>query len=535
MSGVRARVPPLVLVVVGLALTIGLGSAWLGGRPTITAPWWAYLFLMLLAIAMLAMAGAVSIDPRPLILRRALAGSALVWLVILAWAFDPQAIGRPNGAVAWVVLALLAADGLALAGLAATTGDVTADRTDPLGRFGAVLAFAVAIIMAAGAAVVAASVARAVWRAITHGDPLDRLPWGLVIVVLVLPLATFGIASLTSHRAAGGTFFAQATANRRNSLLLVVTLVGVVAATAEIIAITLTRDPIPALWAAGVAVLIGLGAAAAADRFGSAFILDSAGAKLADEKRDAVLVDVVRELSIAANVPMPRTYIIEDGSQNAFATGRDPKHAALAVTRGLLERMDREELQGVIGHELGHVRNLDTRYALYVAVLVGLVAIVTDGFLQIIIEGWKRGAFIWKGDDKSALATLAMGLLVGLFLLIVAALLRVFAPLFSALVQAATSREREFLADATSVEFTRNPRALERALASLAADRDTLDAANRGTQHLWFRNPVREGSDRRAGLLSTHPSLAARIDRLRTLQGLDPLDPGAAGRTASET
>ena len=123
-----------------------------------------------------------------------------------------------------------------------------------------------------------------------------------------------------------------------------------------------------------------------------------------------------------------------------------------------------------------------------------------------------------------------MGLLVGLFLLIVAGLLRVVAPLFSALVQASTSREREFLADATSVEFTRNPRALERALTSLAADNDTLEAANRGTQHLWFRNPVKRGQRPAVGLLSTHPSLAARIDRLRALQGLDPLDAEADGR-----
>jgi heat shock protein HtpX len=197
--------------------------------------------------------------------------------------------------------------------------------------------------------------------------------------------------------------------------------------------------------------------------------------------------------------------------------------------------MDREQLQGVIGHELGHIRNLDTRYALFVAVLVGLVALVTDGFLQLVIEGWRQGAFFWKGDDKSALATLAAGILVGLFLLIVAALLRVVAPFFSALVQASTSREREFLADATSVEFTRNPRALERALTSIANDADTLEAANRGTQHLWFRNPVKDGSDRRAGLLSTHPSLAARIDRLRSLQGLEPLGSRDAVGPATET
>jgi heat shock protein HtpX len=234
---------------------------------------------------------------------------------------------------------------------------------------------------------------------------------------------------------------------------------------------------------------------------------------------------------------MPATYVIEDGSQNAFATGRDPSRASVVVTRGLLERMDREQLQGVIGHEIGHVRNLDTRYALYVAVLVGLVALVTDGFVRVIMEGWRNGAFIWTGGDDSggAIAAFAMGLLVGVFLLIVASLLRLVAPLFSMLVQAATSREREFLADATSVEFTRNAAGLERALTSLAGDTDTLDAANRGTQHLWFRNPVKAGSDRRAGLLATHPSIGARIDRLRVLQGLDPLGPDAASAAASET
>jgi heat shock protein HtpX len=150
------------------------------------------------------------------------------------------------------------------------------------------------------------------------------------------------------------------------------------------------------------------------------------------------------------------------------------------------------------------------------------------------MEGWRNGAFIWT-DDDNPLASIAMGILVGIFLLIVAAMLRFVAPLFSALVQASTSREREFLADATSVEFTRNPRALERALTALSGDRDTLEAANRGTQHLWFRNPVKAGSDRRSGLLSTHPSLAARIDRLRVLQGLDPLDPRAAEAPAAET
>jgi heat shock protein HtpX len=316
---------------------------------------------------------------------------------------------------------------------------------------------------------------------------------------------------------------------------LLVTLVGVVAVTAEIIAISLTFEPIPALWAAAAAGVVGLGAAAGANRFGANVILDTAGAHTADPSTEPVLFDVVREVSVAADIPVPAVFVIEDGSQNAFATGRDPEHASLAVTRGLLDHMDREELQGVIGHELGHIRNLDTRYALFVAVLVGLVALATDGFLRLVVEGWRRGMFFWKGSGKGAAGAFATGLLVGLFLLIVATLLRVFAPLFSALVQASTSRQREFLADATSVEFTRNARALERALESIATDQDTLEAANRGTQHLWFRNPVKAGSDRRSGLLATHPSLEARIDRLRVLEGLPPLDPAAAGITSEET
>jgi heat shock protein HtpX len=485
-DGALARVPPVLLLVVGTALAAASGRVLLGLDVDPSTPWYTSLFLLLMGIALAAIGAAVAVDPRPALLRRALAGSALAWLAILA------------------------------TGLVLEIGD------------GVLAAELTAVVVAIDLVVAAIG-------AVSQGGVGDRLPWAAVAVVILLPVVAFTIAALDSRRAAGGTFYSQAAANRRNSILLLVTLVGVVAATAEIIAVTVTFDPIPALWTAAAAALIGLGAAAGASRFGSTIILESAGAKRADETGDRELVDVVRELSLAANIPPPTTYVIEDGSQNAFATGRDPEHASIAVTRGLLDRMDREELQGVIGHELGHVRNLDTRYALYVAVLVGLVAIVTDGFLRVIVEAWRHGAFYWKGEGKNAAAALVAGLCVGIFLLIIAALLRVIAPLFSALVQAASSRQREFLADATSVEFTRNPRALERALTSIAADSDTLEAANRGTQHLWFRNPVKAGSDRRAGLLSTHPSLAARIDRLRRLQGLGPVETEAAATTAEET
>ena len=531
------RAAPLAFVLVGLVLAVEFGRAWRGDLVGATAPWWAYLFLMLLAVAMLALAAALVIDPRPLPLRQALGGAALVWLVVLVIiAIGATGLARSRAEL-WLLVILAAVDGAALGDLAVTTRSVS-DRNAPTGLFarvGAVILFALAIFMAIGAAVIVVSIARAIWRSLTRGEAIDRLPWGLVIAIVVLPLVTFTIAAIGTKRAAGGTFFAQAAANRNNSILLMVTLVGIVAATAEIIAVTLTFEPVPALWAAAVAAIIGLGAAAAANRFGGTVILESARARPADPEAEAVLLNVVRELAVAADIPMPQVFVIEDGTQNAFATGRDPQHASVAVTRGLLERMDREQLQGVLGHELGHIRNLDTRYALYVAVLVGLVALVTDGFLRLIGEGWKQGAFFWSGDGDGAIAAFVAGLLVGLFLLIVAGLLRLVAPLFSALVQACTSRQREFLADATSVEFTRNPHALERALESIAADDDPLEGANRGTQHLWFRNPVKAGSDRRSGLLSTHPSLGARIDRLRVLQGLDPLDPSTRAMTAKET
>ena len=459
----RARLPPLLLAVVGLVLVIGFADAWLASRGTTATPWWGYLFLLLMAIAMLALAAAVTIDPRPLPLRRALSGAALAWLAMVGYTFLLGAVAGRLWADLWIPFALTIALAVSLAGMAVTTIDVAPDDVpDPMARLGSVVIFAIALVTACGAVVIVTSLVRVLWRAFNQGDPLDRLPWGLVILIVVLPIITFGIASLGSHIASGRTFYAQATANRRNSLLLVITMVGIVAATAEIVTATLTFDPRPTLLAAGAAVVVGSAAALGANRFGSQLILQTAGARPADRATDLELLNVVNELAIAANIPVPRVYIVADGSQNAFATGRDPRHAAVVVTTGLVEAMDREQLQGVIGHELGHIRNLDTRYALYVAVMVGLVALVTDGFLQAVVEGWKQGAFFWS-DDDNPIASIAMGVLVGTFLLIVASLLRVVAPLFSALVQASTSREREFLADATSVEFTRNAAGLERA------------------------------------------------------------------------
>jgi heat shock protein HtpX len=233
-------------------------------------------------------------------------------------------------------------------------------------------------------------------------------------------------------------------------------------------------------------------------------------------------MNVVNELSIAADMPPPQIYVIPDNSLNALAVGTKPDNAAMAVTSGMLERFDREQLQGVIGHELSHIRNFDSRYGVYVAILVGLVALVTDGFLRMVVEGWKQGVFlrgVEADDAKGAAAGLAAGVAIGVVALVVALVLRLFAPIASLLVQAAVSRQREFLADASSVELTRNPTGLARALGALRQDRDPVDFANRGSQHLWFTNPVSASSLDEPGTnwLSTHPTLDARIARLGEL------------------
>jgi heat shock protein HtpX len=520
--GWGTRLAPAVLAFVGIVLVGWVLAAVVDPVPQET-PAEVRLLLLVPAVVLVLVGAALAIDPRPLPIRRALAGAALLWLLFLAAVAVIRA-GQGRLDAYLVGAALLAAIiGGSLLALAVTTDEVSDERLPgPLGRLAATVLFSIAILVAAVSLVLVATFITWALRTVQEGTLPRNLPWWAVTLVVVLPVVTFAIAALDARRGGRRDFRAQQAANRRNSLLLLVTLVGVVAAVAEIITASLTFSATPALIAAAFAAAVGLGAAFGADRFGAEIVLETAGAKHADAREHRVLLDVVDEASLAANVPVPRLYVIDDGSMNAFATGRDPAHASLAVTRGLLTRLDREELQGVIGHEVGHIRNYDTRYALYVAVLVGIVALVTDGFLRLVVEGWRQGAFIWTGGDdaKETVAAFVSGILVGLFLLIVAFVLRIVAPLFSLLVQAAVSREREYLADATSVELTRNPIGLERALASLADDTDELDGANRGTQHLWFRNPVKAGSDRGPGIFATHPSLGARIARLQRMRGV---------------
>lgn len=315
--------------------------------------------------------------------------------------------------------------------------------------------------------------------------------------------------------AATTTFHAQQAANRRLSLLLMLSVAVILGALGFAIGFGTTGDPYGGLWvtaiAVALAVLLSLGSYYSGDRI----VLAASNARRVEAGQQPVLMNVVQELSIAANVPPPQVYLIADSAPNAFATGRDPRHASLAVTTGLLEKLDREELQGVVGHELGHVRNYDIRYLLLIGVLVGGVALLADMFLRYTF--WFGGGRRRSNDNHGGGGAQAI-------VAVLAVVLAIVAPIAARLVQLSVSRQREYLADATSVEFTRNPVGLERALAVIAADQEVLEVANRSTQHLYIINPIKKFEARASGLFATHPPIVDRIERLRQLRAAPPLN-----------
>jgi len=239
---------------------------------------------------------------------------------------------------------------------------------------------------------------------------------------------------------------------------------------------------------------------------GGSMIMAVSGAREISREEAPQLWNVVDEMSIAAGIPMPKVYIIEESAMNAFATGRDPKHASVAITRGLLDRLNREELQGVMAHEMSHVRNYDIRFSMLMAVMVGSIVLICDVLRRSLFYGSARRG---SGSRKSSQGQAIAGIIV--------LLLSILAPLFAAIIQLAVSRQREYLADASAVELTRNPAGLVSALSKLSEDMQELKGASRGTQHLFIVNPElrrRFGGD---SLFSTHPSLFSRIERIEGL------------------
>lgn len=240
--------------------------------------------------------------------------------------------------------------------------------------------------------------------------------------------------------------------------------------------------------------------------WGDSIVLAMSRARPADRKRDFDFFTVTENLAIAAGMPKPRLYVIEDTAMNAFATGRDPEHAVVCATTGILTRLERRELEGVIAHELSHIKNFDTRLLAVVAVLVGTVAFLADMFMRSL---WWGGSRRSRDDDRG----------LGQILLLAGIVLAIVSPIIAMLIQLAISRRRELLADASGANLTRYPEGLARALEKLAGDKEVLEAATNATAHLYITNPFKgkQFSAFFANLFNTHPPIAERIKVLRSM------------------
>ncbi|MBA2264810.1 MAG: M48 family metallopeptidase [Chloroflexi bacterium] len=314
------------------------------------------------------------------------------------------------------------------------------------------------------------------------------------------------------------TFYREIERNRRRSWLLVAIVVIVLGLLGAAIGYATGFGWGGVVIALGVATVMSVGTYFAGD----ALVMATSGAREVDRAKPAdryqQFVNVAEEMRLAGGLPPPRLWVIDDSAPNAFATGRDPEHASVAVTTGLLDKLDREQLQGVIGHEMSHIGNLDIRFTLLVGVLVGSIALLADWFLRFTF--WGGGRRSSNDSDRGGGGGGAMALL-----FILALVLAVVAPLIGRLVQASVSRTRESLADATAVELTRNPVGLARALRTISDDPEVLEVANRATQHLYIVNPIKSFEERSKSLFDTHPPIGERIRALESIAGRMGLAP----------
>lgn len=235
-------------------------------------------------------------------------------------------------------------------------------------------------------------------------------------------------------------------------------------------------------------------------------VLATSGAKQIEKKDNPELFRIVENLSIGDGVPMPRIYVMHDPSPNAFATGRDPKHAVVCVTTGLLQIMNKSELEGVLAHELSHVKNFDTRLMGIVAILVGFVAIIADMFMRSMWWGGMRNRDNERDNAQSIFIVLGI-------------VFAILSPIVATLIQLAVSRKREYLADASGALLTRYPEGLASALEKIAHDPRSVRGATNATAHLYISNPFK-GKDAKnwfASLFDTHPPIEDRIRILRSM------------------
>jgi heat shock protein HtpX len=241
---------------------------------------------------------------------------------------------------------------------------------------------------------------------------------------------------------------------------------------------------------------------------GDSILLAASRARQIQKTDNPRLFNVVEEMTIAAGVPMPSIYIIEDSAPNAFATGRNPENASVAITTGLLEKLDRAELQGVMAHEIAHIQNRDILYATLIGAIAGAIILISDVFLRTMRFSSGRSSRGGKSKGGSGAA----------LLIVLGFILAILAPMIARLLQLAVSRQREYLADASAAMMTRYPEGLASALEKIARDPDPLEVASRATQHLFIVNPFEKDRWSLDSLWSTHPPLDERVKRLRALK-----------------
>ncbi len=289
--------------------------------------------------------------------------------------------------------------------------------------------------------------------------------------------------------------YSQIASNKRKSLLLMLLFIVVISGLAWIFSTIYGGNADMVVFA----IIFASGMSLISFFAGDKIALAAAGAKAITKQENPYVYRLVENLSITAGIPTPKIHIINEPQMNAFATGRDPKHSSIALTTGLIEGLNNEELEGVIAHELSHIKNYDIRLMMVVIVCIGIITLMSD---------WMMRSFLWRGNRDSDNKANGVLMLVGL-------VLAILSPLFAQLIQLAVSRKREFLADASGALLTRYPEGLASALEKIGQQTIPLRHANKATNHLYIASPLRGENIKK--LFSTHPPIADRIKALRSM------------------
>lgn len=297
------------------------------------------------------------------------------------------------------------------------------------------------------------------------------------------------------------SFYDQISANRRTTFFLFVVFFFMLLALGTVISIIFDS-----FWFLLIFGIIAMAYIIASYYNSDKIITGISGAKPASEQKYKQLHNVVEEMSLAAGLPKPKVYIIEDTAINAFATGRDPKHSVVCVTTGCLTRLNRAELTGVVAHEMSHIKNYDIRVMTMAAILVGVAVLLSDFLLRMFLFGGIGRSRGGKEGGIFVIAAIAVGLI-----------LAILTPVIAQLIKLAISRKREYLADASAVQLTRYPQGLASALEKIDNDKEPLESANKATSHLYIANPLKGQKILMKGLFSTHPPIKVRIAKLKEM------------------